>query len=378
MPSATSSAAKKFFLNKRFYLHVRGRVNTHKAAELIKIFGGQIDEFLESTVSYVLTDIPKREWPPVGTDDILKRARTQNVKLMSLHDLTLWCSKYLSSQSSSDEDDDSKVQVVELREPYIKFEDINGYYAPTAKEIPNWPIFNQSCPNGRALFQDCWPITLGGGYLTKPSPSTTQTPNHSVQLTPQMTNSKNIAVTPTVSSSNMTANINQSLATPLAHSNIVNGQVAISQVLTSLDPSSKPNQAAKNLSTQQPTTPITTNNNLQLNNNAQARGVKRRHLVYCEVCNLKLSGKLEDHIQSAPHKTNMSRLNWTEIQSVIQSIPSFSSLSKMRKGPNESIRLSDQHEFLCLHKVESVSQLFTVCHKSGHEMIYSGPIVCPE
>lgn len=268
MPSATSIAAKKFFLNKRFYLHVRRRVNTQQAAELIRIFGGQIDEFLETSVSYVLTDVPKNEWPPAGNDDILKRARSQNVKLMSLHDLTIWCSKYLSSQSSSDEDDDSKVQVTELREPYIKFEDANGYYAPVAKEIPNWP---ELCK----LLEPNLPTITSNVCVMK---------NGLVSITPPTTNTR----------------------------------------------------PPKNV----------------------IRGVKRRHSIYCEICNLKLSGKLDEHIESQPHKTNINRMNWSEVHSVIQSIPSFASLSKMRKGPNESIRINYNHEFLCLHKVESVSQLF--------------------
>lgn len=272
MPSTTPTAAKKIFLNKkifldkRFYIHVRGRINTNKAAELIRIFGGQIDEFLESTVSYVLTDIPKREWPENGgSDDILKRARGQNIKLMSLYDLTLWCSSYLSSQSSSDEEDEIRVQVTELHQPYIKFEDINGYYAPTAKEFPNWP--------GSLALSQLQPIPTGVG------------PNHLTRRT----------------------DTEQQIHT----------------------------------------------NNTNIN---QSRGVKRRHSIFCEICNLKLSDKLEDHVQSVTHKTNMTKSNWNDLHSVINSLPGFASLCSS-KSPSIS-RLSEPNEFLCLHKVETFSQFF--------------------
>lgn len=260
--TSSNSAAKRFFLNKRFYLHVRGRANTEKAAELIKVFGGQIDQFLENSVSYVLTDVPKQEWPPLGNDDTLKRARNTNVKLMSLKDLIIWCSQYISSQSSSDEDDESKASVNELNEPFLKFEDLNCYYSPTVKEFVKWPEVNISAhlPVGKSIFSDSGPLT----QLPPP------TPNH-------------------------TAN----------------------------------------------------------------HGIRRRHPVFCEICSQKIVDKIEDHVQTPLHKSNTEKMNWSEVNGVIESLPTLSTLNARRPSSlTPKPNISEHQEFLCLHKVESISQLF--------------------
>ena len=240
---------------------------------MIKVFGGQIDEFLESSVSYVLTDVPKNEWPPYGNDDTLKRAKNQNIKFMSLSDLINWCSKYISSQSSSDDDDETKIQINDLHEPYLKFEDIHCKFAPIAKELKKWPEVNLSPQLGKSIFWD----------PSQTTPASTVSTN---QIPPQNSNT-----------------------------------------------------------TKQP----------QAQN--PPRGVKRRNPVYCEICNQRAIENLDEHLNSKQHKINSDRLDWTDVHSVMASVPKLSCLGNIPRITT-TIRPTEHHEFLCLHKVETASQLF--------------------
>lgn len=261
----------KFFSNKKFFQHVlkANAANVKKSAELIKLFGGQIEQFLDHEVSYVLTDIPKSDWPPQGRDRMLQTARNCGVKLMSLNDLLAWCSQYISSQSSSDEDDET-TNVRLLQKPYIKFEDVSERFSPSVKEFTQWPELNLhgNLPVGKSIFNN--------------NHSNLSTPNQSAnQVTPQ------------------------------------------------------PAQIAQ----------------------AGPRGFKRRNL-FCEICNQKVNERTEDHIQTEQHKLKTEGLDWSEVQSVIESLPSLSTLNMRRLTnltPPDGV---EHHEFLCLHKVESVSQLF--------------------
>lgn len=246
-----SSTQNKFFINKKFYFHLT-RINSAqkiKSAELIKIFGGQIDEFLDHEISYVLTDIPKSSWPPNGDDEILLKAKTYKVKIMSLHDLRAFCFKYVTSQSSSDEDDETEVNL----KAYIKFEPLSGTVAPTMREFNQWPEPNFNVTIGRSIFSD--------GIIT---------PNNSTQTT----------------------------------------------------------------------------------------AVRRRCSIYCDICALKVNESVEEHIKSPAHQLNTEKLSWTDVQQVISSLPSLSTLNKRRISDLKPPEGSEQTEFICLHKVESVSQLF--------------------
>lgn len=293
---------KKFFLNKRIYVDVRAPFST-KAAELIKSFGGTVETFLDNEISYLLTDVPKDEWPsnwngedtkkecPLQSHQFflekrnsqvpdrdprhrqLEQACNRGTKLISLSDLLSFCAKYVTSNSSSDEDDELKATIKELQQPFLKHEDINYQFAPSTKEFVRWPELNinTSLQVGRSFFSD------PSSQVSSPRPVVTSN---------------------------------------LSKSSTKNGFLA----------------------------PV--------------QGVRRRNSVYCEICNLKIVDKIEDHIQTPAHKTNTEKLNWTEVSSVIDSLPSLSTLN-MRRLTNLTPPNGIEHqEFLCLHKVESVSQLF--------------------
>lgn len=338
--TSSNLSTKRFFLNKRFFLHVKNRANTEKAAEFIRLFGGQIDQFLETSVSYVLTDVPKNEWPPNGHDDTLKKARANSVKLMSYNDLVAWCSKYISSQSSSDEDDETKANITELREPFIKFEDINCHYSPTVREFIKWPEINiNALTPGKSIFSD-------PSSLTTPNQSANHInhPNNSAQITQQAISLKTTNQNLNTSVSTNTANHQPA---PLANSNIINGMGVVSPQINSLHKGA-----------------------IQINHNLAQRGVRRKHGVYCEICNQKINEKIEEHIQTQQHRSNSEKTNWSEVISVIDSLPSLSTLN-MRRLSN--FTLSNEHpEFVCLHKMDSVSQLFVHSNKDFNSM---SPIV---
>lgn len=278
----------KFFLNKKFFIYLRRPYqsnnpnNIEKSAELIKLFGGQIEQFLDSEVSYVLTDIPKDDWPPRGNDNILVRAINFKVKLMSQDDLINWCSRYINSQSSSEDDDEQGSKIKRLQPPYIKLEDYNSRYSPSIKEFVRWPEINigNNLVVGKSFFNDS-NIILG-------------TPNNSAQLTQQANSIFNIAT--------------RSAQTPV-------NQVAL-------------------------------------------RGPKRRHSVYCEICNHRLTERVDEHINTQAHRDNTERLSWDEVSSVIECLPSLSTLNRHRLTNLSIPDGVEYQEFLCLHKVDSVSQLF--------------------
>ena len=299
MTTTKNLVDKKVFLNRRFYLSVK-MWNTEKATKLIKAFGGQIDQFLEKTVTYVLTDVPRKDWPTIDSlqaqnqkercDKDLTLARRLDVKIMSFEELINWCSKYISSQSSSDEDDES-TNITHLQEPYIKFEDALCQHAPTVKELVSLPTihFPADLRVGRSIFADS-----------------------TLQVTP-----------------------NQSAHNIQAHH-------IVPQSPNALRTASR-GTSIHNINT-----------NVTGNQQPQAR---RRHCIYCEICNLKIADKLEEHIQSQLHKTNVEKTNWTEVTGVIDSLPNLSTLN-MRRLTSLPTKNSENQEFLCLHKVESVSQIF--------------------
>lgn len=163
-------ADKKLFLNKTFYIDIRHKLGAlPKCQDLIKSFGGQIEQFLDSSVSYVLTDTPQDMWPPNGKDHLLERAYAMDVKLMSASNLFYWCQDYLQQASSSDDDDENRPKVRTLMYPYIKIEDFNCQYAPSVKELSNWPEINLSAPLqiGRSIFSNT-------SLLSTPTQTTTQ------------------------------------------------------------------------------------------------------------------------------------------------------------------------------------------------------------
>jgi len=331
---------KKFFLDKKFYLYVRrsSAANIEKSAELIRLFGGQIEQFLDHEVTYVLTDVSKNEWPPNGRDSTLEKAFNHGVKIMSLHDLLLWCSQYLCSQFSSDDDEETRANTNQLRQPFIKFEDMNCHYSPSIKEFIRWPSVNltTNLPVGKSFFND-------SSVVSTPNQSANNTnhPNNSAQLTQQATSVRVLTshlVTNSTSVANQPSNSNN---------NNFNGRMIQQNNLIQTN-------AAKN--------------SVQLANQHAHRGVRRRHSAYCEICNQKIADRIEEHIQTPAHKANTEKLNWSEVSSVIDSLPSLSTLNMLRLtnlAPPDGI---EHQEFLCLHKVDSVSQLFCNSNKDFHSL----------
>lgn len=321
----------KMFLTKKFYLHMRG-VNIAKITELINTFGGQVEQFMDATVSYVLTDKSRKEWPPHTKDTILEQAIRLGIKLMSKDELESWCLDYAISPISSD-DDNTKGNIRCMKQPFLKFEDVHQRFAPSFKEFGRWPDINVTqlgnLPIGRSFFSDTH-------LFSTPNNSTAnQHPNNSAQLTQQATNSirtntANISIT-SAHTTNFHFN-HQNLTSP-PHN---------------LNPLVAPNPA-NNKSTM----------NLQQIQQQQQRGVKRRHTVYCEVCCLKITDKIEEHIKTESHRINTDKVDWSEVNMVINSLPSLNLLNRKRLStltlPPNGI---EHEEFLCLHKVESVSQLF--------------------
>lgn len=323
----------KFFLEKKFYLHITrsSKAQADKSAELIKTFGGQIEQFLDSLVSYVLTDIPKNEWPPHGHDPLLERARKSDVKLMSVNDLTIFSFKYLTSQSSSDDDEEIRANLRQLQPPFIKFEDEHGRYAPSIKEFKSWPEvhLSYSLPIGKSFFSDA-------NSTGTPSQSLNQAhhPNCSAQLTQQATSTKNntIPMTPSAHTA-LNNNIPQS----------PNNSAAPNQILASTN-------GVRNCLFQP--------NSQILKTQPQQGAVRRKHSVYCEICNIRIQDKTEEHVQTPAHRANTDKLDWSDVNQVIESLPKLSSLN-MRRITNLATPAGiDHQEFFCLHKVDSVSQLF--------------------
>lgn len=303
-----ATPTKKVFLNKRFFQYiVRSTNQINKSAELIRLFGGQIEQFLDNEVTYVLTDIPKDEWPPYGRDSLLESARHHKVKLMSLDDLLIWCQNYLNSQFSSDEEEESKSDVRLLQKPCIKFEDLHGHFAPTTKELLQWPELNlnKSIPVGRPLFS-----VHSATAQSAPTPVKQQ---HQQPLVPA-------AAAPVA----LPSHHHQPITNPpnSTHNNHINSA----------------------------------NSNSKLSSRPLFR---RGKPFFCEICNVKVAEDIEEHIANTNHQVNASKIDWTQVSLVIESLPSLSTLN-MRRLTNLTPPNGVEHqEFLCLHKVDSVSQLFT-------------------
>lgn len=292
-------SAKQVFMNKRFFLHFKCSANKAKATEVIKVFGGQIEEFLDKTsTSYLLTDIPTQEWPPNGKDTTLQAGITHALKLMSFQNLINYCREYLLSQSSGDEDEELKVQTTELRAPFIKFEDTRCKYSPSVKELNEWPEINLDAPlmPGQTIFG-----FNHANATTQPTPS------------PRPSSGKVWPAT---------------MTTPRA------------------------NQPPTTLMTQSKTVAKQTVTSAQ-----HCRRVLRKNTTYCELCGVKVGPeKLEEHLDSSEHKSNIENAKWVEVESVIDSLPSLDSLITRKRV--QLTNLDEHQEFLCLHKVETISQMF--------------------
>jgi hypothetical protein len=295
--TSSGVSAKQVFMNKRFYLHFKCRMNLAKATEVIKAFGGQIEEFLDKTsVSYLLTDIPSEEWPPNGKDPILQIGVNHAVKIMSYQNLIIYCREYLLSQSSSDEDDELKVQTTELRAPFIKIEDTRCKYVPSVKELTEWPEINLDTPlmPGQTIF----------GFNNANTTNTQPTPTPRQISTPKQPSTPKPIPTPRPNNGNF--------------------------IMALSNPKVAPNQC---------------------------RRVIRRNAVYCELCGSRHADRqLEEHLESSEHKSNIENAKWGEVESVIDSLPSLDSLIKCKRV--QLTNLEEHQEFLCLHKVETISQMF--------------------
>lgn len=265
----------KIFLSKKFFLHFKKTKHIPKFTELINTFGGQVEQFLEQTVSYVLTDIPKNEWPPQCRDTILEGALKLGVKLMSINDLMLWCRKY--AVSSDDDDEIAKGTIKLIEAPFLKFEDVSGLYAPSYKQFGQWPELNVTQQNQQQQFQ--------------------QQQFQQQQLQQQQ-------------------------------------QQQFQQF---------PQQPQQQQLQKQQQTP------------QQHRGAKKRHSVYCEICSVKINDEIEDHIKTEAHKINTNKVDWTEVNNVIYSLPGLSTLNMKRLS---TLSPMEPQEFVCLHKFESITQLF--------------------
>lgn len=335
-----TTSTHKFFLNKKFFIYLRksNKNNIDKSAELIKLFGGEVEQFLECGISYVLTDIPKSEWPPDGSDQILMRACQNKIKLMSIRDVYSWCTKYINSQSSSDDDEEQVARVRRLQSPYLKIEDQNCFFSPSVKEFNTWPKLNlQDLAHGRPIF--CDTILTNG--------TTNNSLNNSAQITPAVSLKSNTAY----------FNINHDHRSPMGTNIIQNtGSLQMTNNNTKL---ANLNQHSNNQIVPRGTQPPGSHQQqTSAKDHAAHRGVKRKHGVFCEVCNLRLTDRIEEHILTPAHQANIDKTDWSEVSQVIDCLPSFSTLNKHRLSNLHIPKGVEYQEFLCLHKMDSVSQLF--------------------
>uniref|UniRef100_A0A6G1SBU2 Uncharacterized protein n=1 Tax=Aceria tosichella TaxID=561515 RepID=A0A6G1SBU2_9ACAR len=296
--TSSGISAKQVFMNKRFYLHFKCKANLAKASDVIKAFGGQIEEFLDkTTVSYLLTDIPSEQWPPNGKDSTLQIGVNHAVKIMSFQNLINYCREYLISQSSSDEDEELKVQTTELRAPFIKFEDTRHKYAPSVRELPEWPEINLDAPlqPGQTIF-GFNPAHANTTPTPSPKPTSAVWPSNNIHIKTRQQHTTQM-MTPKASP-----------ATPNMHAN-------------------------------------------------QCRRMLRKNATHCELCGVRVAPeKLEEHIDSHEHTSNVENAKWGEVESVIDSLPSLDSLITRKRV--QLTNLDEHQEFLCLHKVETISQMF--------------------
>lgn len=347
MTPTTQSKDKLHFVGRKFFFHVKrsSADNRAKSAELIKLFGGQIEHFLDHEVTYILTDVPKSEWPPYGTDPMLEKAVQYKVKPMHLKDLLLFCSHYIASQSSSEDDDETRALIKQLQQPFIKFEDIDGKFAPSTKEFVKWPELNLdvTVPVGKSFFE-------AATFTTTPHQSANNVchPNNSAQLTQQAQSMRTTTAnmhTNSVSTANNQPPLNTINPTNLPNNNNNNNNTAAQNNILVAQVNGVKNNTQLN-------------SNHQHNNHIAHRGVRRRHSVYCEICSRKIEDTIENHIQNPKHIANIERVDWNEVNSVIDSLPSLSTLN-MRRLTNLTPPNGIEHqEFVCLHKMDSVSQLF--------------------
>lgn len=361
-------------------MHVVNTAKSRRATELIKIFGGQVDQFIERGLNYILTDLPKSLWPPQGNDPIIVRAVNNGLKIMSFEQMLSWCQQYTANPSSSDEDDESKYKVNELREPFLKSEDFHRQYAPTVREFSKWPEINVSAPIplGKSIFNDPSSLSTPNQSMNN---NQVNHPNNSAQLTQQANSMRPFTPSKPIGNcilENWARNHYQPATpgTPLTTSNIVNGlrstmpasmpsprlvppkSSQLNQQQQRQQPQTPNNRPQTPITNLQPQTPIT-NVQPQTPNNLAQTPYRRKHLVYCEICNIKVNtNQLHEHIASQEHKTNTDKLNWKEVHSVISSLTSISALNS-KPVPTLTTPTNNEHqEFLCLHKVESVSQIF--------------------
>lgn len=173
------------FRNNHFYLEFSSKARLVKAAELVQTFGGIIEDFLEpAPKTNLLTDIDKSEWDDTNKHKTLQRARAFGIRILSYNWLADFCSRYVNSQSSGDEDDAIKVQSTEPRAPYIKYEDFRQEYRPTFKEFLEWPKVNitDKLACGQSIF------SIAQLSTQPPTPRPTNCTNTKQSSTQQMLN----------------------------------------------------------------------------------------------------------------------------------------------------------------------------------------------
>lgn len=274
---------EKHFPNKKFYVHLREhtqRAQVEKAMDLIRSFGGQIEQFLTKEISFVLTDIPD------NADPILENAHRLNAKIMSLKQLVKFAHEYAKASGGSDENDNA---IADAERYFNKI----GTERPDAicRDFRQLPIIRirKNLQIGQSIFED--PVAP-----TEMFPTNNVIPCNQYIAQPP--------VSPSLT------------ATPTPHAT----------------PNATPNTSQRE------------------------QGVRRRNSPYCEICDIRIVGKIEEHVQTPAHKDNSAKLDWSPLDTIINTLPSLSTLSTMRRLTNY---ITDEHkEFICLHKTESISQLF--------------------
>lgn len=249
--------AEKLFRNKRVYIHLKSPSSANRASEYIKLFGGSVEQFLDNEIDYVLTDIPKDLWPPNGDDEQLNTAMRCMAKLLSYKDLIIYCSKYLRATSSSDDDDET---ITQLKEPSIKFEDVEHKYQPVAKHFSCWPELN------------------------------------------------------------LNASVNSSIF-------------------------------SENIAADKQTSSIPGNGTAGTTGKTSVRTKKSK--FYCDICCIKVIDTIEGHENSEKHKESLKRFDWGDVESVIGSLPSLSTMN--RRPIHRICHDKKDEEFFCLHNVEPMS-----------------------
>lgn len=315
-PAATAASERKknIFANKNFYLDIRYSVQLEDSLKrLIKEFEGRVEQFLDKK-AYLVTDVPEENWPndrdADGADPFLTRAKRAGIKLMSANKCLAFCKNFLSSNWSEDDDDENKHNTRDLRPPFLKCEDLESKFKPICKEFNKWPEPNLDGPIrlSKSIFCDDMNIL-----------STTSATN-------QQHNNQHTHQQHPGASNHLVHHISATIATTATN------KMATDQIYNKLP---------------------------------QAK--RKRLGPYCELCDRRVES-LQEHIEKPQHKLNIENCDWKDVHSVIESLPTFETVTRPVSNGSTVLRLTDLsrangvQQFVPLHDI--VSQIVFASRQS--------------